>query len=114
MRSATDGTAEDEGLLASLVLLLRSSFSSSSADEVASKSKLQNALEKNDCQLLLFIGRLITAYNTDIKQYDAAVDASSKCHVNDEDTSNRHYAFLRLAIHVTYLRYTEITSDDDC
>ena len=115
MRSATDGrTAEDESLLASLlVLLLRSSFSSSAADEVAPKSKLQNALEKNDCQLLVFIGRLITAYNTAIKQYDDAVDATKKCYANDEDTSNRHYAFLRLAIHVAYIRYTEITSSDD-
>lgn len=105
----------DEQQLASLVLLLRlpavfpqnknnehddgtlSSKLSSSVDDSTPQpqSQLQKALEDNDCNLLLFIGRLIHSYN------NAAVTSN--------DDASHHHALLRLAIHVLFLRYAEET-----
>eukprot|EP00577_Skeletonema_sp_RCC1716_P005585 CAMPEP_0113399162 /NCGR_PEP_ID=MMETSP0013_2-20120614/15379_1 /TAXON_ID=2843 ORGANISM="Skeletonema costatum, Strain 1716" /NCGR_SAMPLE_ID=MMETSP0013_2 /ASSEMBLY_ACC=CAM_ASM_000158 /LENGTH=781 /DNA_ID=CAMNT_0000284019 /DNA_START=6 /DNA_END=2351 /DNA_ORIENTATION=- /assembly_acc=CAM_ASM_000158 len=112
---------EDEQQLASLVLLLRlsttappqntndpddvtssSSKVSSAVEDVSTPppSPLQKSLEENDCNLLLFIGRLVNAYNNSLTSNNA------KCSTKIPTT----YALLRLAIHVIFLRYTEETA----
>eukprot|EP00984_Skeletonema_dohrnii_P006791 scaffold2425_cov76-Skeletonema_dohrnii-CCMP3373.AAC.7 len=109
---------EDEQQLASLVLLLRLSTTVSSQNtndpDVTSSSKvssaegnstpppsqLQKALEENDCNLLLFIGRLVNAYNNAVTSNNA----------KDGTKIPTSYALLRLAIHVIFLRYTEETT----
>ena len=118
---------EDEQQLASLVLLLRlstvvsspqnnngnneqhgdgisspSSKPSSVDESTPPPSPLQKALEENDCNLLLFIGRLIHAYNNDV-----VVTSNNSAEDNTTSKISTSYALLRLVIHVLFLRYTE-------
>ena len=109
----------DEQQLASLVLLLRLPYNGDSSEPINDENiiggesfivsntpttSLQNALERNNCKLLCFLGRLI-------RQYTQSKDML--------DTMSAEYVYLRLAVRVAFLRYVSLISsenddDDSC
>ena len=106
---------DDAQQLASLVLLLRlplsnhgasSTGESKSVDNHASRalriadggsSGLRDALERNDCELLCFVVRVIRQYTKSSSPGGASLSAA--------------YAHLRLAVRIAFLRYA---SFDEC
>ena len=62
----------------------------------SSSLQLQIALERNDCKLLCFVGRLIHQYP-----------------LSNTDVSAAGYAYLRLAVRIAFLRYVSITENED-
>ena len=115
---------EDETLLASLILLLRlpvgdgsdpaavktngdvtntgnispttTDYSKREQPQFDGSSALKDALERNNCRLLCFAGRLLNHYATAV----------------EGDSSSEGYAYLRPAVRILFLRYVSSPSSN--